>query len=102
MIGAQQTYEQKSRILVGTSSKTGTGFDHPRLDALILASDIKAYFIQYLGRVFRREDVEPIVFDIVDKNPILEKHYRERQAIYNKHGGRVRRFEDKYPDFQVV
>jgi superfamily II DNA or RNA helicase len=89
LIGSQQTYEQSSRILVGTSSKAGTGFDHPRLDALILASDIQAYFIQYLGRCMRTESVVPLVFDIVDKNPILEKHYKVRRNVYIEHGGTV-------------
>ena len=49
LLGKQQTYNQDSRILVGTSSKAGVGFDHPKLDALLLASDIQSYFIQYLG-----------------------------------------------------
>ena len=101
LIGKQQEYEQSSRILIGTASKAGTGFDHPRLDAMIMASDIKAYFIQYLGRVFRRKDVVPIVFDIVDKNPILERHFKVRRATYLEHGGRVRDFADAFPDFKL-
>lgn len=101
LIGKQQTYEQKSRILVGTASKTGTGFDHARLDAMIMASDIQAYFIQYLGRVFRRKDVVPLVFDIVDKNPILEKHFKVRSATYLEHGGGVQDFGKAFPDFKV-
>lgn len=102
LIGKQQTYEQKSRILVGTASKAGTGFDHPRLDAMILASDIQAYFIQYLGRVLRREDVVPLIFDIVDKNPILEKHYKVRRSVYLEHGGQVKDFGTEFPDFNII
>jgi superfamily II DNA or RNA helicase len=102
LIGKQQQYEQKSRILVGTASKTGTGFDHPRLDALILASDIQSYFVQYLGRVFRRLDVIPIIFDIVDKNPILERHYKVRSATYMEHGGNIKFFSNKFPEFELV
>ena len=101
LIGKNQEYEQKSRILVGTASKTGTGFDHDRLDALVMASDIQAYFIQYLGRVFRREDVVPLVFDIVDKNPILERHFKVRRATYLEHGGGVRDFAKNFPDFEL-
>lgn len=101
LIGKQQEYEQKSRILVGTASKTGTGFDHARLDAMIMASDIQAYFIQYLGRVFRREDVVPFVFDIVDKNPILERHFKVRRATYLEHGGGVHDFAKTFPDFEL-
>lgn len=102
LIGKEQEYEQTSRILVGTSSKTGTGFDHPRLDALILACDIQAYFIQYLGRCMRTKEVVPIIFDIVDKNPILDKHFYDRQSIYLEHGGRIINFAEKYPDFKII
>ena len=101
LIGNQQEYEQKSRILVGTSSKAGTGFDHPRLDAMILASDIQAYFIQYLGRVLRTEEVVPLIFDIVDKNPILDRHYKVRRATYLEHGGSIQDMEKAYPDFKI-
>ena len=66
-----------------------------------MASDIQAYFIQYLGRVFRRKDVIPIVFDIVDKNPILERHFKVRRATYLEHGGGVRDFSDAFPDFEL-
>lgn len=93
LFGTQQTFIQSSRILVGTSSKTGVGFDHPRLDTLLLASDVEQYFVQYLGRVFRREDVEPIIFDLVDSYPLLEKHYKTRKAIYVEHGGTVKKFD---------
>lgn len=102
LIGKQQEYEQTSRVLVGTSSKAGTGFDHPRLDAMILASDLQAYFIQYLGRCMRTKEVVPIIFDIVDKNPILDKHFRVRRATYLEHGGRIIDFEEKYPDFEII
>jgi hypothetical protein len=102
LIGKQQTYEKKSRILVGTSSKAGTGFDHPRLDAMIMAGDIQAYFIQYLGRVLRREDVVPLIFDVVDKNPILERHYKVRRSVYLEHGGTVNNFSKSYPDFGPI
>ena len=89
LLGKQQTYNPDSRILVGTSSKAGVGFDHPKLDALLLASDIKAYFIQYLGRVLRKPDTEPIIFDILDDNNILKSHYYYRRKIYMKHGGTI-------------
>tara|TARA_B110000908_G_C9957164_1_gene315183 strand:- start:169 stop:597 length:429 start_codon:yes stop_codon:yes gene_type:complete len=102
LIGKQQEFEQKSRILVGISSKVGTGFDHPRLDALILASDIQAYFIQYLGRCMRTQEGVPLIFDLVDKNPILDKHFRVRRSTYLEHGGSIQDFSKKYPDFEIV
>lgn len=92
LIGSQQTFEKTSRILVGTCQKVGVGFDHAKLDTLMLAADVEGYFIQYLGRVFRRKDVEPVVFDIVDNHGILQKHFETRRKVYTDHGGILQRF----------
>jgi len=99
LIGCQQEYEQKSRILVGTAQKVGTGFDHPLLNSLILACDVEQYFIQYLGRVFRRKDTEPCIFDFVDDFNLLIKHYRTRNSVYIEHGGQVKDFLREFPNF---
>jgi superfamily II DNA or RNA helicase len=84
------TFDEDARILVATFQKVGTGFSHDKLDMLILASDTEEYFIQYLGRVFRRPDVEPIVIDFVDRHPILKKHFQSRKKVYEQSGGVVR------------
>jgi len=102
LIGKQQTYEQKSRILVGTTGKCSTGFDHPRLNTLLLATDIQAYFVQVLGRIFRTQDGIPMVIDIVDKNPVLKKHFSVRKAIYFEHGGKLFDFKKAFPDFETI
>jgi hypothetical protein len=59
------------------------------LDTLLLATDIEEYFIQYLGRVFRRKDANPMIFDLVDNNPILLRHFKTRQKIYQECGGTI-------------
>ncbi len=100
LVGKKQTYEDK-RILIGTTGKAGTGFSKKDLDALILASDIEQYFIQYLGRVFRTETVEPLIFDLVDINPILEKHWKTRKATYLKHGGVIKNFCEEFRKFKI-
>jgi superfamily II DNA or RNA helicase len=93
LIGKNQTFEATSRILVGTCSKVGTGFDHPKLDTLLMAADVEEYFIQYLGRCMRTRDNIPVVFDIVDDYSILAKHYATRKKIYQKHGGKIENFD---------
>lgn len=93
LVGLNQEYEQKSRILVGTVGKTGVGFDHPRLNSLILAADVENYFIQYLGRVFRRQDTVPVIFDIVDNFGLLGKHFNTRKQVYIEHGGEIKDFK---------
>jgi superfamily II DNA or RNA helicase len=102
LIGSNQEFEYSSRILVGTVQKTGVGFDHPRLNSLILASDVEQYFVQYLGRVFRREDTEPIIFDLVDNYGLLLKHFNSRNAVYIEHGGVVKDFHREFPKFPGI
>jgi len=87
LLGNSQEFNKESRILIGTCQKVGVGFDHKKLDALLLATDIEEYFIQYLGRVFRTRDKIPIVFDLVDDQQTLKKHYNTRKDVYLKHGG---------------
>lgn len=102
LIGKEQTYASESRILVGTTGKTATGFDHPRLNALLLASDVEQYYLQALGRVFRTQKVEPLILDIVDNNPILKKHYRTRQSVYLEHGGVIKNFRKEFPKIKLL
>lgn len=95
LFGTKHTYEQNSRILVGTTGKCSTGFDHPRLDALLLACDVEQYYEQVLGRVFRRKDVVPIIIDIIDKHGVLEKHFRTRKREYIEKGGKIIEYEEE-------
>ena len=92
LIGSQQEFDRDARVLVATNSKAGTGFDHPKLDALLLACDLDSYYIQALGRIFRTKDTVPVVFDLVDDNPILIKHYKNRREVYTECGGKILNF----------
>jgi hypothetical protein len=66
---------------------------------LILASDVEQYFVQYLGRVFRREDTEPVIIDLVDNYSLLYKHFQTRNSVYIEHGGIVKDFHKEFPNF---
>lgn len=103
LIGKNQEYEQKSRILVGTSGKVSVGFDNPNLNTLLLASDVEQYFIQVLGRIFRKNDAleQPMILDIVDDHPILHKHFRTRTQVYFEHGGILKNFRKEFPEVNV-
>lgn len=83
------SFDTNCRILVSSYQKVGTGFSFDKLDMLILGTDTEEYFLQYLGRVFRRIDVRPIVIDIVDNHPILMKHFNSRRKIYKEAGGKI-------------
>ena len=93
LIGSNQNFDHDARILIGTCQKVGVGFDHSKLDTLLLATDLEEYFVQYLGRIFRTKDNEPIIFDIVDDNSILNKHFNTRQKVYKELGGTVKLFD---------
>jgi superfamily II DNA or RNA helicase len=101
LLGSNQEFDKEARILVATSQKAGCGFDHARLDALLLPTDFENFYIQILARVFRRRDVEPIVFDIVDDHPILFKHYKSRREICINAGGKIKMFFKDFPDLKI-
>lgn len=98
LLGKQQEFDKDARILIGTNTKIGTGFDHPKLDTLLAAADMVSYYIQFLGRVMRRQDVKPIIFDLVDNHPILKKHFMKRLKVYTKHGGEIIKFNTSLLD----
>jgi superfamily II DNA or RNA helicase len=97
--GTSKRFNRESRILISTYSKTGVGFDHPKLDALIVASDVEEGIEQYVGRVFRREDVVPIVFDVVDKMHTLYKHFCTRKKLYESIGAQINEFDLSFIEF---
>jgi superfamily II DNA or RNA helicase len=89
---SQSEFNKEARVLIATTSKGGVGFDHDKLDALILACDLEDYFIQYLGRVFRRQDTKPIIFDLVDDHPSLKRHFTTRRSVYIDAGGSIEKY----------
>ena len=86
LLGSEQTFDKEARILVATVNKCGCGFDFPKLDCLIAVCDLESYFIQVLGRIFRTKDKVPLVIELIDINPILEKHLRTRMDVYTSSG----------------
>jgi len=94
--GSKKTFNVTSRILIVTCSKGGVGFDHPKLDMLIIAADVENLFIQYLGRVFRRDDSIPIVVDIKDKFQPFVRHLKTRLDIYNNTGGIINKYDELF------
>lgn len=85
------SFDTNCRILISSYQKVGTGFSFDKLDMLILGTDTEEYFLQYLGRVFRRIDVRPIVIDIVDHHPVLLRHFTSRKKIYKECGGFIKK-----------
>lgn len=99
--GSTKIVNYDCRVLIATFSKGGVGFDHQKLDMLIIGSDCLDNFLQYLGRVFRREWHCPIIVDLIDKFGPLKKHADARCEIYKQTGGQVKNLVNYFPNFML-
>jgi superfamily II DNA or RNA helicase len=96
-VSTQKKFNHDSRILISTFSKTGVGFDHPKLDMLIIASDVEEGIEQYVGRIFRRQDTTPIIIDILDEFRPLYNHYLTRRKLYLETGAEINDYRKIFP-----
>ena len=96
-VSTQKKFNHDSRILISTFSKTGVGFDHPKLDMLIIASDVEEGIEQYVGRIFRRQDTTPIIIDILDEFRPLYNHYLTRRKLYLETGAEINDYKKIFP-----
>lgn len=88
LLRSERIFDKNCNILIGTTSKIGIGFDHALINCLVIAADIKNYFVQYLGRCMRNPSVIPLVIDFRDDYPVLNSHLQTRISVYENHGGR--------------
>lgn len=100
-MGSNKIVNYDCRVLVVTYSKGSVGFDHPKLDMLLIAADIEEGFMQTLGRVFRREWHFPIIIDPVDKFHPLKTHADTRCEIYKEAEGSVKNLVNYFVDFEA-
>jgi superfamily II DNA or RNA helicase len=98
-LGSSKEANYNCRILICTYSKGGVGFDHPKLDMLIMGGDVEENFTQYMGRVFRKDITTPIILDLVDNNSIMKRHSTTRSNICKEAGGTILKFEKSWPYF---
>ena len=98
-IHTDKTVNYDCKVLIATYSKGGVGFDHPKLNMLITGADVEENFMQYLGRIFRRDDTVPIYIDLRDDLPTLVKHSQSRLAVCKEVGGIVKEFEKTFKSF---
>jgi superfamily II DNA or RNA helicase len=94
LTGTTNKYDQNARVIIGTYSKCSYGFSCDSLNTLVLASDVissdtDCYMVQIIGRILRTRLSVPIIYDLVDQNPVFEKHYKIRCKTYTKCGGKI-------------
>jgi superfamily II DNA or RNA helicase len=90
--------ESAPRVLLATGRLIGEGFDHPPLDALVLAMPIswKGTLQQYAGRLHRehadKQDVR--IYDYAEMDhPQLARMWDKRQRGYRAMGYEIRPME---------
>lgn len=101
-MGSKKIIDYDCRILIATYSKSGVGFDFPKLDMLIVAGDVEESWLQYLGRIFRREYNFPIVVDLVDKFRPFKNHSDSRIELCKECGGMIKNFEKYFSSFYTL
>lgn len=89
MTGSKKTYSD-SNVLVGTTSKLGTGFDEAtfcsdfsgtNINMIIIYNSYKS-LIQLEQNIGRSRDEFPDIFHIVDKDSIIYRHWLELRKFY--------------------
>jgi len=98
LAGSKKTYSN-SRILVGTTSKIGTGFDEKsacpdfdgnRIDLAIICFSTKQVGLleQSVGRAFRAEF--PTIIHLVDDIDTIKRHWTTAQKWYKSRSGEIK------------
>lgn len=87
LVGSAKLFDKNCKVLIGTTSKIGVGFDYAPINCLIVAADVKQYFVQFLGRCMRTINVIPVIVDFRDSFNTLEKHLNARIDVYRECGG---------------
>ena len=88
---AQLADSAEPSAIIATGRYLGEGFDHPRLDTLLLALPVawKGTITQYAGRLHRpasgKHDAR--IYDYVDARiPVLDRMYAKRERAYRSLG----------------
>ena len=85
LIGNKRVWDKSKRVLVAGTKKGGVGLNDPNLTMLIMASSTKDVR-QFEGRI---RTTDNIVYDLVDDNKILEKHWNVREDWYVNRGATI-------------
>jgi len=77
-----------ARVLIGTTSKLGVGFDDTSRSAILLACDVanQENIEQFTGRVVHRTKDTPLIIDFVHNFNSLRRHWSTRKSFYENQG----------------
>ena len=85
LIGTKKKWDKTKRILVAGTKKGGVGMDDSSLTMLILASSTKDVR-QFEGRI---RTTDNLIYDVVDDNKTLERHWEIREDWYEERGATI-------------
>jgi superfamily II DNA or RNA helicase len=71
------------KVIIATYAMAEEGLDIKTLTTLIMATprvDVR----QAVGRILRKKHDNAEVYDIIDKHPIFQRHWKKRQTFYRK------------------
>ena len=80
-----------ARVLIGTTSKLGVGFDDTSRNAIMFACDVANVenLEQYAGRVVHRTTDVPLIIDYVHNFTSLKRHWATRKKYYENIGATI-------------
>lgn len=76
---------ETKEIILATYAMASEGLDIKTLTTLIMATP-KTDVTQSVGRILRKKDHQPVVFDIVDMHSVFQGQWKKRKAYYKKMG----------------
>lgn len=76
---------ESKEVILATYAMASEGLDIKTLTTLIMATP-KTDVTQSVGRILRKKDHQPIVFDIVDVHSLFQGQWKKRKAYYKKMG----------------
>jgi superfamily II DNA or RNA helicase len=91
--------ETESDVILASFSQCSEGADIPRLDTLVLCSP-RSDVVQSVGRILRRQDSSPVVYDVLDRH--FESGCRARRGYYRTAGFTLESKGASYSDDERV
>lgn len=82
------------KILLATYAMAAEGLDIPSLTTLVLATP-RTDIVQAVGRILRAKHKRPLILDIVDPHPTLQRQWTKRQQYYKKNKYQLLRIDSE-------
>ena len=82
----------KKSVLLATYAMAAEGLDIPSLTTLVLATP-RTDIVQAVGRILRSKHERPLIIDIVDPHPTLQRQWAKRKKYYSQNKYKVMRLD---------